>query len=185
MLRCFILVLILLLSACNEVQTYAPVYEIADIEPMISRLSAPIPTQAAVVHKLRAKAPAVVKRPEPTWQWPVNTKTKRRYVSANKGIDIKGTLGEPIYATREGKVVYCGDGLRGYGNLIIIKHNTIYLSVYAHNQRVLIKQGDSVKRGQIIAKMGNTGTNSVKLHFEIRQMGKPLNPLILKLAKTV
>lgn len=97
--------------------------------------------------------------------------------SANrKGIDIAGKLGQPIIATAPGKVVYSGSGLRGYGKLIIIKHNKTYLSAYAHNNRVLVKEGQSVTRGQKIAEMGNTDSDQVKLHFEVRRLGKPVDP---------
>ena len=97
--------------------------------------------------------------------------------SANrKGIDIAGTLGQPVFASAPGKVVYSGSGLRGYGKLIIIKHNKTYLSAYAHNDKILVKEGQSVARGQKIAAMGNTDTDKVKLHFEVRRLGKPVDP---------
>ncbi len=97
--------------------------------------------------------------------------------SANrKGIDIAGTLGQPVFASAAGKVVYSGSGLRGYGKLVIIKHNKTYLSAYAHNDKVLVKEGQSVTRGQKIAAMGNTDTDQVKLHFEVRRFGKPVDP---------
>lgn len=97
--------------------------------------------------------------------------------SANrKGIDISGKLGQPIVASAPGKVVYSGSGLRGYGKLIIIKHNKTYLSAYAHNDKVLIKEGQSVTRGQKIAEMGKTDADQVKLHFEVRRLGKPVDP---------
>lgn len=97
--------------------------------------------------------------------------------SANrKGIDIAGKLGQPILASATGKVVYSGSGLRGYGKLIIIKHNKTYLSAYAHNDKVLVKEGQSVTRGQKIAEMGSTDASEVKLHFEVRRFGKPVDP---------
>ncbi len=97
--------------------------------------------------------------------------------SANrKGIDIAGSLGQPVYASASGKVVYSGSGLRGYGKLIIIKHNKTYLSAYAHNDQVLVKEGESVSRGQKIAAMGKTDADRVKLHFEVRRYGKPVDP---------
>ena len=94
----------------------------------------------------------------------------------NKGIDIAGKLGQPITASAPGKVVYSGSGLRGYGKLVIIKHNKTYLSAYAHNDQVLVKEGQSVTRGQKIAEMGNTDADQVKLHFEVRRFGKPVDP---------
>lgn len=93
-----------------------------------------------------------------------------------KGIDIAGKLGQPVVASAAGKVVYSGSGLRGYGKLVIIKHNKTYLSAYAHNDQVLVKEGQSVSRGQKIATMGSTDTNRVKLHFEVRRLGKPVDP---------
>ena len=97
--------------------------------------------------------------------------------SANrKGIDIAGKLGQPVVASAGGKVVYSGNGLRGYGKLVIIKHNKTYLSAYAHNDRVLVKEGQSVSKGQKIAEMGKTDSDQVKLHFEIRKLGKPVDP---------
>ena len=97
--------------------------------------------------------------------------------SANrKGIDIAGKLGQPVLASAPGKVVYSGSGLRGYGKLIIIKHNKTYLSAYAHNDKVLVKEGQSVTRGQKIAEMGKTDADRVKLHFEVRRLGRPVDP---------
>ena len=94
----------------------------------------------------------------------------------NKGIDIGGKLGEPVLASADGKVVYAGSGLRGYGNLVILKHNNTYLTAYAHNQTLLVKEDQQVKRGQKIAEMGNSDSEQVKLHFEIRKLGKPVDP---------
>jgi lipoprotein NlpD len=95
----------------------------------------------------------------------------------NKGIDIQGKLGEPVVAAADGEVVYSGTGLRGYGKLLIVKHNEQYLSAYAHNRVLLVAEGDRVKAGQKIAEVGFSGTNTAKLHFEIRLDGKPVNPL--------
>lgn len=97
----------------------------------------------------------------------------------NKGIDLGGKLGESVLAAASGQVVYAGSGLRGYGKLLIIKHNDIFLSAYAHNDHILVKEGDLVKAGQKIADMGSSGTDRVKLHFEIRSDGKPVDPLKL------
>ena len=95
----------------------------------------------------------------------------------NKGIDIGGSSGRGVRAAAGGKVVYAGSGLRGYGRLIIVKHDEVYLSAYAHNSKLLVEDGAKVRKGQQIALMGNTGTDRVKLHFEIRKRGKPVNPL--------
>ena len=112
------------------------------------------------------------------WGMPAQGKLIGQYSeSANrKGIDIAGKLGQPVLASAAGKVVYSGSGLRGYGKLIIIKHNKTYLSAYAHNDKVLVKEGQSVTRGQKIAEMGNTDADRVELHFEVRRLGKPVDP---------
>lgn len=106
--------------------------------------------------------------------------------SANrKGVDIAGNKGQPVLASAAGKVVYSGSGLRGYGKLVIIKHNKTFLSAYAHNEQILVKEGQSVTRGQQIAEMGSTDADQVKLHFEIRKLGKPVDPAkFLNLAKS-
>ncbi|MFD2229114.1 peptidoglycan DD-metalloendopeptidase family protein [Alkalimarinus sediminis] len=114
------------------------------------------------------------------WHWPHLGQIIARYSSAgnnNKGIDIAGNLGDSVVSAANGEVVYAGSGLLGYGKLIIINHNQHYLSAYAHNDRILVKEGQTIKQGQKIAEMGNTGTNRTKLHFEIRRDGKPVNPL--------
>ena len=114
-----------------------------------------------------------------SWTWPADGQLLKRYSDSGsgKGIDIGGTRGQPIRATANGRVVYQGSGLRGYGQLIIIKHNDEFLSAYAHNDRIYVKESDVVKRGQKIADMGSTGTDRVKLHFEIRRQGTPIDPL--------
>lgn len=115
------------------------------------------------------------------WQWPAQGKVVKGFSleqGGNKGIDIAGHLGDPIKAVAPGKVVYSGCGLRGYGNLIIIKHSDNYLSAYAHNKKLLVREGDVVQAGKAIAKMGQTSNGDVLLHFEIRRNGKPVNPLL-------
>ena len=97
----------------------------------------------------------------------------------NKGIDISGKLGDAVMAAADGRVVYAGAGLRGYGNLIILKHNNNYLTAYAHNQTLLVREEQSVKKGQKIAEMGNSESEQIKLHFEIRKQGKPIDPMKL------
>lgn len=114
------------------------------------------------------------------WIWPVRGPIIDSYNSNsgfNKGIDIAGHIGEPIHATATGKVVYAGNGLHGYGQLIIIKHNDEFLSAYAHNSKILVHEGQLVRGGQVIALMGNTEAERVMLHFEIRRAGKPVDPL--------
>lgn len=114
-----------------------------------------------------------------TWIWPAKGKIMNTFSGYNKGINISGVPGETIHAAAAGKVVYTGDGLRGYGKLIIIKHNSLYLSAYAHNSKVFVREGDWVRQGQKIAEMGNTGADKVMLHFEIRRAGKPIDPASL------
>jgi lipoprotein NlpD len=114
------------------------------------------------------------------WVWPANGPLIGRFSSngsLNKGIDIAGELGQPVLAASDGSVVYAGSGLRGYGELVIIKHSDTYVSAYGHNRRLLVREGQQVKVGQTIAEMGSTGTDRVKLHFEIRRQGKPVDPL--------
>lgn len=111
------------------------------------------------------------------WLWPASGAIESKFSALNKGINISGKIGDPIYATAAGKVVYCGNGLRRYGNLIIIKHNSTFLTAYAHNNKLFVHQGDWVKAGQKIAEMGHTDTKAVQLHFEIRRNGQPVNPL--------
>ncbi|RAL74565.1 peptidase M23 family protein [Enterobacter hormaechei] len=115
-----------------------------------------------------------------TWRWPTDGKIIENFATSeggNKGIDIAGSKGQAIIATADGRVVYAGNALRGYGNLIIIKHNDDYLSAYAHNDTMLVREQQEVKAGQKIATMGSTGTSSTRLHFEIRYKGKSVNPL--------
>lgn len=112
------------------------------------------------------------------WAWPTNGKVVAGFndASSGKGIDISGAQGQSVMAAAPGKVIYSGSDLRGYGKLVIIKHNKTYLSVYAHNSQILVKEGQFVSRGQKIAEMGNSDSDKVKLHFEIRQQGKSVDP---------
>jgi lipoprotein NlpD len=112
------------------------------------------------------------------WAWPAQGQIIQKYSAVNKGVDITGTLREPIRAAAAGQVVYAGAQLRGYGNLLLIKHNDTYLTAYAHNDVLLVSEGQVVKAGEEIAKMGSTGTNRVMLHFELRKHGKPVDPSI-------
>jgi lipoprotein NlpD len=110
--------------------------------------------------------------------WPAQGNVVAGFDEAkNKGLDIAGKLGDPVSAVADGRVVYAGSGLRGYGNLIIIKHNDTYLTAYAHNQTLLVKEDQSVRKGQKIAEMGQSDADRVKLHFEVRKQGKPVDPL--------
>jgi lipoprotein NlpD len=112
------------------------------------------------------------------WGMPTRGKLIAGFSTAanRKGVDIGGARGQPVLASAAGKVVYSGSGLRGYGKLVIIKHNDAYLSAYAHNERLLVKEGQTVRKGQQIAEMGDSDADQVKLHFEIRKMGKPVDP---------
>ena len=114
-----------------------------------------------------------------SWYWPTKGKVIRTFSASDagrKGIDIAGRNGQAIYAAADGQVVYSGSGLRGYGELIIIKHDEVFFSAYAHNERLLTSEGKKVKKGERIADMGSTGSDRVKLHFEIRRNGVPVNP---------
>ncbi|GGY26030.1 peptidoglycan DD-metalloendopeptidase family protein [Paludibacterium paludis] len=137
-----------------------------------SQARATAPASAAASEK-----PAAADEDSVNWIWPTEGKMLKGYSDSNKGLDIGGRSGQAVLAAGEGKVVYSGNGLRGYGKLIIIKHNKTFLSAYAHNSQLLVKEGQSVKKGQKIAEMGNTDADQVKLHFEIRRFGKPVDPM--------
>lgn len=140
-----------------------------------SPASAP-PTPAPVA--ATPAAPSSASASAEAWQWPVDGTLIGRFGAAGgKGIDIVGARGTPVRAVASGKVVYSGSGLRGYGRLLIIKHAGEFLSAYAHNDAILVKEGDMVTAGQKIALMGDSDADRVKLHFEIRRYGKPLDPL--------
>ncbi|UXY14012.1 peptidoglycan DD-metalloendopeptidase family protein [Chitiniphilus purpureus] len=111
-----------------------------------------------------------------SWLWPTAGRVTKGFTNETKGIDIAGKMGQPIVASGSGKVVYAGAGLRGYGKMLIIKHDKEYLTAYAHNSKLIVKEGDVVKRGEKIAEMGDSDTDQVKLHFEIRRFGKPVDP---------
>jgi lipoprotein NlpD len=113
-----------------------------------------------------------------SWIWPVPGPVIAGFDEVkNKGLDLGGTAGEPVLAAADGRVVYVGAGLRGYGNLIILKHNNTYLTAYAHNKTLLVKEDQAVRKGQKIAEMGNSDADRVKLHFEVRRQGKPVDPV--------
>ena len=143
----------------------------------------PAPAPAAVVAAAPAAAAAAPAAAAPgdekiSWMWPSEGKVIGTFDEGkNKGVDIAGKAGDPVIASGDGKIVYSGTGLRGYGKLVIIKHNATYLSAYAHNQTILVKEGQNVTKGQKIAEMGNTDADQVKLHFEVRRQGKPVDPL--------
>lgn len=137
-----------------------------------------------VVYKNKQSATQAVTSSSSTqvlkWQWPHTGAIIDSYSATgriNKGIDIAGKIGEPVVAASSGEVVYAGNGLIGYGPLVILNHNEDFLSAYAHNSRILVKEGDFVRRGEQITELGSEGTNRPKLHFEIRHNGKPVDPL--------
>ncbi|MDR6679790.1 lipoprotein NlpD [Pseudomonas psychrotolerans] len=165
-------------------------------------VATPVPTSPPVTSNTSAATPVVTanlpEAPPPTpvtpaqtptrdvpqsaagWAWPTKGTLISRFSASstlNKGIDIAGQEGQPVMAAADGTVVYAGNGLRGYGELVIIKHSETYVSAYGHNRRLLVREGERVKIGQTIAEMGSTGTDRVKLHFEIRRQGKPVDPL--------
>ena len=155
--------------------------------------SAVVPASAASTPKPAASAAVAVPAPIPAptsaaaaasseddvpFIWPASGTLLAGFDEArNKGYDISGKAGDPVLAAADGRVVYAGAGLRGYGNLVILKHNNTFLTAYAHNQASLVKEDQTVRRGQKIAEMGSTDADRVKLHFEIRRQGKPVDPV--------
>ena len=121
-------------------------------------------------------APALPDEEGLSWIWPADGKIVGTLSDGKKGIDIAGKLGQPVLAAGSGKVLYAGSGIRGYGNLVIVKHSNNLLSAYAHNKTIFVKDDQTVSKGQKIAEMGNSDSDAVKLHFEIRQQGKPVDP---------
>ncbi len=139
--------------------------------------AAPSPVSTAPAVSASAPAAAVPADGELNWAWPaVGNLIANFDEQRNKGLAIGGKAGEPVLAAADGRVMYAGSGLRGYGNMVIIKHNDTYLSAYAHNQSLLVKEDQVVRRGQPIAEMGSSDADQVKLHFEIRRKGKPVDP---------
>jgi lipoprotein NlpD len=151
------------------------------------RKPAPKPTTAAVTPAVEKKpvtvSPAASKltnAPVSRWLWPVTGTVSRRFAGdRNKGLDLVGQRGDPVVATADGVVVYAGSGVTGYGALLIVKHNDTYLSAYGHNDALLVTEGAFVAAGETIAQMGSTSAESVKLHFEIRRNGVPIDPMTL------
>lgn len=172
-------------GAAPAAKTPAPIVAAAPVVAA-SPAAKPAATAPAAAPVKQAEAPAskaaTDSTPQPVaagtgrWLWPTEGKVVGRFNDKNKGIDIAGKAGQPVLASADGKVVYSGNGLKGYGKLIIVKHDKEFLTAYAHNSDLLVKEGQSVKQGQKIALMGNTDADQVKLHFEIREFGKPVNP---------
>ncbi len=135
------------------------------------------PSKAEPAHPAeKPAAPAASEDEGVSWMWPADGKVVGTFEGGKKGLDIAGKSGQAVMAAGAGKVMYAGSGIRGYGNLVIIKHTNNLLSAYAHNKTILVKEGQSVTKGQKIAEMGNSDSDNVKLHFEIRQQGKPVDP---------
>jgi lipoprotein NlpD len=175
----------------SELALNAPIVE-PKPSPVLAPATAPPTTSATQTAATPATSPTPAPSVKPdiiaptttatvsgiTWSWPTSGKVLAGFNQGGnaKGIDIGGTTGQPIVAAAPGKVIYSGSDLRGYGKLVIVKHNADYLSVYAHNSNILVKEGETVARGQKIAEMGNTDTDRTKLHFEIRRQGKSVDP---------
>ena len=150
----------------------APAINVASVKQPVSSATTPTPSSPAN-NLTTADSPEEAV----SFQWPTRGNVLAGFDEVkNKGLDIAGKAGDPVLAAADGKVVYAGSGLRGYGNLVIIKHNNTYLTAYAHNQSLLVKEDQAIKRGQKIAEMGNSDADQVKLHFEIRRQGKPVDP---------
>ena len=169
----------------------APDKPAAPLAPPVAQQSAGQPAAALPASTIvsgpasgPASSPGAAKAPQATpgddeinWLWPANGPLVGGFDEIkNKGVDIGGSAGDPVLAAADGRVVYVGAGLRGYGNLIILKHNNTYLTAYAHNQTLLVKEDQSVRKGQKIAEMGSTDSDRVALHFEIRRQGRPVDP---------
>lgn len=172
-------------NGLNEPYKIYPGQQVALIKP--DKLPTQSGNQRVIVEKTTSGSSVVVKSLTPEynrvirWRWPTLGKVLNQF-SVNdlerRGIDIAGKIGQPVYAVAEGKVVYSGKGLAGYGNLVIVKHNNTYLSAYAYNRKRLVQEGMRVKRGTKIAEMGQGKNSPAALHFQIRKNGKPVDPLL-------
>ncbi|MDM7941342.1 MAG: peptidoglycan DD-metalloendopeptidase family protein [Hydrogenophaga sp.] len=146
-----------------------PLTDTSPAAPVATPLPAPAPAPVA---------PATAGADDLNFVWPAQGTVVSTFdETTNKGVSIAGKIGDPVVAAADGRVVYAGAGLRGYGNLIILKHNNTYLTAYAHNQALLVREDQAVRQGQKIAEMGSSDTDRVKLHFEVRRLGKPVDPL--------
>ncbi len=145
----------------------------------VAAATAPTPASAPVAPTAAVPPPPVVREGDEdiNWSWPAAGTVFAGFEEGKaKGLVISGKAGDPVFAAADGRVVYAGSGLRGYGNLVILKHNNTYLTAYAHNQTLLVKEDQAVRRGQKIAEMGSSDAERVQLHFEIRKQGKPIDP---------
>ncbi|MET7015080.1 peptidoglycan DD-metalloendopeptidase family protein [Uliginosibacterium flavum] len=167
-------------QAWKDLQAVEKLPSAATSVPVTASVSTPVAQSqpAAQSKPAESKPVAAASEDEPDWVWPGTGKVLATFNdSSNKGVDLAGNIGDPVIAAGPGKVVYVGSGLRGYGNLVIIKHNNNFLSAYAHNSEILVKEGQAVQKGQKIAALGNSDTDRPKLHFEIRRQGKPVDPV--------
>ena len=181
-----------LIEVGQVLRVIAPASESAQAvtRPVMPGTVASVPVAPGSAAQPTASAPSIASAPPPApsaaasgsdedvgWIWPAQGTLVAGFDEAkNKGLDISGSSGDPVIASAAGRVVYSGAGLRGYGNLIILKHNNTFLTAYAHNKLLLVKEDQTVKKGQKIAEMGNSDSEKVKLHFEIRRQGKPVDP---------
>ena len=164
-------------AALAQAQQSSPPATAPAAKPESKPEAAPAPAAAPAPTPVPASEPSAGADDVP-WIWPASGKVIGQFSEAgSKGLDIGGKAGDAVIAAGDGKVVYAGTGLRGYGKLIIVKHNATFLSAYAHNQNLLVKEGQTVSKGQKIAEMGNTDADQVKLHFEVRRQGKPVDPM--------
>lgn len=171
-MRIYIILATLLLTGCA---TQSPAPTVAAFPSTYKPIPGLNPSKSNVSKKLQ------LVNAKPSWIWPVEGNIMHKFAanSTKKGIDIAGIEGMPVVAAADGEVVYSGNSLKGYGNLIIIKHKKNFITAYAHNQKNMVKEGDTVLLGQRIALMGKSGTDKVKLHFEVRQDGKPVDPQLV------
>ena len=169
----------------NAVATNAVASPKPELRPLAGKPAVAAPAASAVAASAVASAPATPPASAPAregdedmaWAWPAAGSVFAGFEEGkHKGLAIAGKAGDPVLAAADGRVVYAGSGLRGYGNLVIVKHNTTYLTAYAHNQSLLVKEDQAVRRGQKIAEMGSSDAERVQLHFEIRRQGKPIDP---------
>jgi lipoprotein NlpD len=167
------------LTAAPPGATFKPLPPVAASKASGVTAALPIASSAVPLTGAATPQPAAAHEGDDdlTWAWPASGPVVATFDDAKtKGLAIGGKAGDPVYAAADGRVVYAGSGLRGYGNLVIVKHNANYLTAYAHNQTLLVKEDQIVKRGQKIAEMGSTDADRVQLHFEIRKQGKPIDP---------
>jgi len=167
-------------TAAATFKPLPPIPNKADAKASGAAVAATVPAAGSAVPLTGAATPPPAAQRDDDdliWAWPAAGPVVAPFDDAKtKGLAIGGKAGDPVYAAADGRVVYAGSGLRGYGNLVIVKHNANYLTAYAHNQALLVKEDQIVKRGQKIAEMGSTDADRVQLHFEIRKQGKPIDP---------